>query len=71
MMVTWYVYSEGIGDLTVSKKYSLLSLRVQLGSLLFWNMYKYKTTKYFEMAYLCLLFREHLFRGLEPKCTMG
>jgi hypothetical protein len=67
MMVTWYINSEGLGDLTVSNKYSLLSSRVNLGSLLFRNVYKYWIAKYFEMAYFWLLSGEHLFRGFEPK----
>jgi hypothetical protein len=60
-MVIWYINPKGLGDLTVSQKYSLLSRRVQLVSLFSWNMYKYWATKYFEMAYLCLLSGEHLF----------
>jgi hypothetical protein len=41
VMVTWYINPEGLRDLTVFHKYSLLSSRFQLVSLLFKNMYKY------------------------------
>jgi hypothetical protein len=71
MAVTRYVDSEGLGYLTVSHKYSLLSGGLQFVSFLFWYMDIYWTAKYFEMAYLWLLSGEHLFWGLEPKCTMG
>ena len=56
MMESWNVYIEGFGDFIVSNKYSLLSRRIQLGSLLFRNMYIYRTTKYFEMASLHVSF---------------
>ena len=55
MMESWNVYLEGFGDFTVSNKYSFLSRRIQLGSLLFRNMYIYWTTKYLEMAYFRFL----------------
>jgi hypothetical protein len=69
--VTRYVDSEGLGYLTISHKYSLLSGGFQLVSFLFRYMDKHWTAKYFEMAYLWLLSGEHFFRGLEPKCAMG
>jgi hypothetical protein len=69
--VTWYVDSEGLEDLTVSHKYSLLSGGFRLVSLLFWNVYEDWAAKYFEMAYLWLLSGENIFWDLEPKCTMG
>ena len=70
VMESWNVYSKGFGDFTVSNKTSLVSGRVQLGSLFFWNVNIDWTTKYFDMAYLRLLSCEHLFKSLESKGTM-
>src|ERR1700722_4315274 len=71
MAVTRYVDFEGLGYLTVSHKYFLLSGGLQFVPFLFRYMNKHWTAKYFEMAYLWLLSGEHFFWGLEPKCTMG
>jgi hypothetical protein len=70
-MVTCNVNFEGLRDLIVSNKYSLLSSRVQLGSLFIPNVYKHWKTKYLEIDYFWLLFRENLFGGFEPMFTMG
>jgi hypothetical protein len=70
-MVTWYVNSEGLKDLTISNKYSLLSLRVQLSCPFFQNVYKHWSAKYLEMAYIWLLSKEHFLGGFESKYTMG
>ena len=48
MMESSNVYPEVLGDFIVFNKYSLLSGRIQLGSLLFQNVYIYSTSKYLE-----------------------
>ena len=52
---------EGFRDFRVSNKYSLLSRRVQLGYIFFWNENIYWTTKYLEMAHFNLIFYVHFF----------